>query len=214
MTKFPFVLLIALFLAVLSNADADFALWDDNCTYTLDAWNHANATGTYSVQGISATQSHLAPANFNWTIYDSVTRFGYSATNFQINQFFWLDSSKTTQAAIEPLKGCVYGLQGLPSSLVKKGQDDTGDCSTMLDADCINDIKTLFSGLSGRIEEDGLICQPPLLISLPHCKKYAPKGSADGSFWGATVSRGKTQDQSGEIVLTASQKSTSGHDRE
>lgn len=201
MTNFPYVLLIELFLAVLSNALADYPLWDGNCSYTLDAWNHANATGTYSIQGISATQSHLANATFNWTIYDTVTRFRYGSSNFPNNQFFWLDSSNTSQAASEPLKGCVYGLQGLPSNLVKKGQDDTGDCASILDADCINDLKTQFGGLSDGTVVDGKICQPPLSISLPNCKKYAPKGSTDGSFWAGTVSGSKTPPKRDESML-------------
>jgi hypothetical protein len=185
-------LLSAIAVAVVSARDFR-SLWNDDCNLTVNAFLHANASGKYQIPAISITNGTqsgnsnpsylLNPSTSNWTVYDTVYRYEASPGNFVNDQFFWLDALRRSQPADEPLIGCVIGLQGIPDDLVKKAQDDPGDCSSMLDSDCISDLKVGLGGIDS--------CDMILGAEFPNCKKYG-KG-ADGSFWSVTVSRGNIQ---------------------
>jgi hypothetical protein len=134
--------LLTLGLVALSNgAKPNCTDPDSGATYL----NYLNATGSANTTGWKFQDNGgvVSGGNWTWIVGVATTKYEGSTSKYEIEQRLWLNTSppQDLEQASSKYSGCVYVLQDWKSDLQKKGQNDKGDCTSMLSRDCITAIK-------------------------------------------------------------------------
>ena len=170
---FTLVTFLLLFLTI-AQSTFNSSDCDDN-----ESFGVYNASGTYSIPGFSAPES--PPSTANWT-YNTVVRVGPSGA---FNTRFSIDTPAGTPNITSPhlpYLGCVVAFPHLPRETIQHGQDDTGDCLTTLDQQCVDDFlaaaKARAVSKSGTVLERGDVCDGFGTLPAPEsCERFIEEGS-------------------------------------
>jgi hypothetical protein len=84
-----------------------------------------------------------------------------NTSNYDTALTYWLDTSPvvTLQAPNMNYGGCVVALNQWPTSLLRKGQNDNGDCTSMISSDCLSEMKEMaLQGLASSQSPGNYSC--------------------------------------------------------
>ena len=154
-----------------------------------------NVTGSVTVDGFhppaslpNSTLGNLTSITFSYGVIDYLE--SWNSSLHSVESSFWLTPSPLIDmaSASVPYAGCSNLIGGLLRQVYVNGMNDTGDCSTLFNSECIsallNNAKNMSLGFQGTNVNSSdctsLIWPPPAA-----CKQFTPDGnwvSAIGSI--------------------------------
>ncbi len=175
----------------------------NSCT-AITEWLQPNASASYPIPGLIYNNDTITnTTESNWTL--SITLTNWTTTGAGFSPYFWLSPplsqpgspvpnlTSTSQQQQLPYAGCAATIYGFPDSVNAAGQTDNGDCTKMLDKECVSALQAqLLAQAKGVAATENTTleeaCQTmlPVLNSVPDaCTKFWAKGA---KTWPATIS--------------------------
>lgn len=166
---------------------------------TISRWQTPNASASYPIPGISYTNNSITSTpETDWTV--SITLTNWTTNGAGYSPIFWLapplaqPGSPAPTAPKVPYAGCASTIYGFPDNVNAAGETDIGDCTKLLDRDCVTALheqslaqaKSASTAANTTLEE---ACQSmlPVLTSTPSaCSKFLYKGA---KAWSAISTR-------------------------
>ena len=138
---------------------------------------YPNATGSYSTPALSrprkATNITISAGGWTWNTAIIVNDYN------QIWREFWIETFNLQglKNIDIPFQGCVAGFDALPRSNYIRGQNDSGDCLSTLNQDCVNAIHRLLSKPSASTESVCAEVAYQMTARTPsECRPFGPWG--------------------------------------
>lgn len=134
---------------------------------------HPNVTASYSRPSFHPQQNGSFPLS-NWTYNTAIYVDQYEL----VTQEFWIETPNLRgfNSSEVPFSICTIAFEGLPKDVYSKGQNDTGDCLSTLNQDCVKAINHFVGNSSDG--DPAVQCSDIMYkmsdyeTSLPECRQF------------------------------------------